>query len=365
MDPRSLALTLAIALLVPAAAGCLGGSDADGSTGPADAGDGGDDVTSQGPQEADDGNGTGPPDWQVGDWFEYERSGPWTVEGTSRLVVTEATDDGYVTGLTDRDQERIDIYWSNDPLLGSLDRDLNADLASEPDPPAVLDWPLTDGRTWTTEGYGIGPGWTWSFNATRVDAVETPAGPRAGYRIVGESPMNMTVEGAYVPSIGSLTSYRVTWEGSFVFGYELTGFGEAHGDGVWTASRTVHVPGATYTSEDLVPPVVEFSVAAEATDLVVSVVQSSATVSATSLLDPDGGTRYQAVSVSQDPTTTTGTSGSAAFQDPAEGTWRWVLATVASGTDPASCGPDPPRSALCGGIFLRTATLQMEEIVVG
>lgn len=360
MDPRYLAI--AIALLVPAAAGCLGGSDADGSTGPAGADDGGDDVTSQGPTEADDGNGTGPPDWSIGDWFEYERSGSWTEEGTSKLVVTEAGDAGYVTGLSDRAQERIDIYWGNDPLLGSLEGDLEGDLASEPDPPAVLAWPLSDGKTWTSDGYGAGADWTWSFQATRVDAVDVPSGSETGYRIVGEATTDYTVRATYVPAVGTLTSYEVVHpDGSTVYAYELVASGEGYEGPAWTASRQVHVVDTVYTTEDLVPPVVEVPVASEATDLVASIGHWSPTVSSASLLDPDGSLVYSSVTTPQEPYV----FNRRTYEDPTEGTWRWKLQTVGTSTDPAACGPDPPQALLCGGVFLRTATLQMEEVEVG
>lgn len=129
---------------------------------------------------------------------------------------------------------------------------------------------------------------------------------------------------------------------------------------MWTANRSVPISNAGYTTEDLVPPTRTVDVGEDATDLVAFVVHASTVASASQLLDPSNQERHRA---SAGP----GDSASAflAFEDPAAGTWQWNLAVVGSSTAPADCGDAPPNSLLCGGVFLRVATMTLTEQSLG
>lgn len=360
---RRLTPVLAFLILVSLPlAGCLGSPDGPSDGGPAAAND-------TDPADAPGGTGATPsdlepstrvaaPTWQAGDWFEYDRSGPWTVEGTSRLVVVEATGEGYVTGLTDEAQQARDIFWSNDPLLGPLSPDLAPRLDDTPArAPQVVTWPLSDGALWEATGYEE----TWSFQATFDDAVETPVGTHPGYRIAG-SAANSSIAATYVPALATLTSFVVRWDGDDVsYAYELVDRGTGHEGPVWTASRTVLVQNRAWRTPDLVPPVVEIDVPGDQTDLYAYLFHGGAAGSAASLHDPGGTQRYASAS----PAAQGGVEDVIRLEDPASGTWRWVFATVGSATDPASCGPDAPLFLLCGVVYLRMASLVMEEVQVG
>lgn len=342
---------------LPALAGCLGSPDTPSSADPTEAADPAAEAGNATTSELAPSDPVPAPTWQAGDWFAYERSGPWTSEGTSRLVVVEATGDGYVTGLTDEDQEAIDVFWSNDPLLGPLSTDLTSELDDTPArPPTVLAWPLTDGASWTATGYEE----EWSFEATFDDAIQTGVGTHPGYRIAG-SAGNSSIAATYVPAVGTLASFEVRWEGEETsYAYELVDHGTGHQGSAWTAEREMLVQNQRWTTADLVPAVVDVDVAEGRTDLYAYLFHGSPAGSAASLHDPSGTQRY----ASTNPPAQGGVGDVIRIVDPAAGTWRWVLETVGSRTDPASCGPDAPRSLLCGTVYLRRASLAMEEVPV-
>lgn len=348
---------LVLLLAVPLLAGCLGTSssptDAEApATGPSS------ETPAEGP--GTDSNMDGPPAveapaWEVGQLFEYDRSGSWTegTDGTDRLVVHEATDAGYVTGRTGQAAFAVDLFWSNDPLLGTLGPELDSAIDG-PDidgPPTVLDWPLEDGKTWTTVGYQS----EWTFTATRRDVVETPLGTWPGFVIVGRTPGGSTVEATYVPELGTLSAYRVLVSGSDepVYRYDLVDAGTDHGDTAWTGTRELLFHDSRLTAEDLVPPTLTFEVADDATDIytIVGLANPGQAASAAVLHGPSGAEEHRQ---SAGP----GESAWALVtrSDPTAGTWRWTLATA--GTD--ECGAQGT-DAGCGRIFLRAVALTLRE----
>lgn len=293
------------------------------------------------------------PEWEPGQWFAYERTGPWT-EGTggqARLVVLEADGDGYRTGMDDRDALAVDLFWFNHPLLGPLDADLASKLPAEGNPPPrILDWPLQDGKTWTTQGYED----EWTVEARRVDEVDTGQGTYPGYAITANGTVGEAIEATYVPALETLASFEVHWtgEGDPEYALELADAGTSHEGPAWTGEPLAILHGA-WTAEGLVPPQRTVEVPEAATDLyAVPTLWSPAGASAVALQDPDGGERYRATATPGSPV-----SELVTVEDPAAGAWTWDLAT----TGTQACG-DAPAGAGCGGVFVRTVGMAIEEL---
>lgn len=350
---RPILAVLVVALAVTA--GCLGGDGDEAGTSA--------DADPPNPAETRGEAGLEPPDapeanvssaeapaWEEGQWFAYDRSGPWTegTEGRTRLVVADASGPGYVTGYADRDAFAVDLFWFNNPLLGDLDAGLEPQLPAEGNPPPrILDWPLEDGKTWETSGWED----DWIVSAQLVDAVDTAVGTFPGYEILANGTRADRIEATYVPEVGALTSFRVHWssEGGPSYALDLADAGTGHDAPVWVGTPEVHMH-TTWTASDLVPPERSFDVTEEATDLYASVQVRDG--SGVRLKDPDGATRYREAAG----------PGMAAWdlvtvEDPPAGSWTWQAAT--SGNQ--ACADSDAARPACGGVFLRTAALSLEE----
>lgn len=217
MEAKPLAIALAALMLT---AGCLGTTDdptaededqssaaepasrdaADGETGEADAAA----RTEPTLDEA--------PDWQPGDWWEVEVSSPFIGESfTVKRVVTGAEDDEFLVGMpTDGWDERALIL--HVPGFGEVHQDTLGfevhDVGFQP-----LDFPLTDGTSWTT-----------SYEGADVEAtVATNPDGTASVHFCCERNITLT----YDPGVGAITSF--TLDEGFV-AYEVVDHGEGYDD---------------------------------------------------------------------------------------------------------------------------------------
>lgn len=215
-------VTVALLVLMGAIGGCLADSgegevaaSADDDAGDALPGDDGNATATPALAEAD------VPEWQVGDAWSITTHGG---EGSAMyaLVVVDAGSSGYTIAATDEEITVLDAIHD----ISYLGRIRTSDLAgSQQDAPVrFFDFPLTDGKTWTTtwDGFEV------KLTATLADAIPTPDGPKPGFRIVGTHEDATYVTYDYVPDVG-------WWTGiSFEAGY---GF---------TVNRVIHNATGTY-----------------------------------------------------------------------------------------------------------------------
>lgn len=152
-----------------------------------------------------------PPGWAVGEW--------WTVEydnllaggsGETTRVVAGAGNGTYLVGMA-ADEFSDEIMLLHFPGMGRIDRtDLSFDAHDRPI--QLLDFPLEEGRTWTTQWYG---GTEMTAEVTAVD------GDEATVEIAGDGPPG--IELTYDASLGAITEF--TAEGYLRYEVVDHGFG--------------------------------------------------------------------------------------------------------------------------------------------
>lgn len=183
-------------------------------------------------------------------------------------------------------------------------------------PPVVFyDWPLADGKRWTTEWFG-----TELEVLAKYDVVEGPNGPEPGFRLRMESDGEEVVEYDYVPSIGWWSHLEI--DGGFrmeVDAFEPEWHGEAY---VARAEERLAIDGNTgfrFPRTFTVPSGDDLLLLAERND--------GSTVQGLILLDPDNDVAYNEV--------TPPLVGSQRFRmtylDPQPGDWTAVPLQVGGG----------------------------------
>lgn len=235
-------LPVAGLLLAGVLAGCLvgggGGEAADAEPSQA-----------QAPAEAPGGEVLEAPNWSVGDHWSYavdDRETTW--------VVTGETADAWILDTTDREAAFIDAR--NDVSFFGERR--KADLAGsqEGEPVEYFDWPLEEGKTWTTTWDGV-------RRTVTVESVEDGTA-----ELVATQDERVAVEYTYDASAGHLGRFAFLDEnGTKVIDAQLTGSGsDFQGTALrWTLETAVDVDG-TFGAE----PAAEgfgFEVPEGATDL--------------------------------------------------------------------------------------------------
>lgn len=182
-------LVASVLLLLPALAGCIGGSDEAGA------------ATVDQPEAMllGAGNETAAganlslveaPVWSVGD--------AWTVSTPDRsltLVVTQADASGYTLSTDNEDVASYDAMFD----VSFLGRIRASDLAGEQGgvPIQFFSFPLEDGKKWSTQWDGL----TIDLTATFNPAVSTPLGARPGFMIEGKNGEESYVHYSYVPDL--------------------------------------------------------------------------------------------------------------------------------------------------------------------
>lgn len=191
------ALTVVLALLVVPLAGCVGGlqdtvpsgDDAAPADGPALGLASGLPTFRNGTTLAE------PPEWAVGEW--------WTVRydnllaggsGETTRVVAGAGNGTYLVGMA-ADDFADEIMLLHFPGMGRIDRtDLSFDAHDRPI--QLLDFPLKQGRTWTTQWYG---GTEMTAEVTGVD------GDEATVVVTGNGPPSVQL--TYDASLGAISEF--------------------------------------------------------------------------------------------------------------------------------------------------------------
>ncbi len=342
---RANAILAAALLLATGLAGCLGSdegdmeaSDASLSTGSTEGQAG----TETNTDPALVAQGVHAPSWEVGDWWTWhheatDMSVDWT------LAVTEDTGQAWRIAPDAQEPARFDAIfdWY---VLGPMDKQTLSDEVSGG--LIFYDFPLTDGKTWTSTFAPDGPAWTVEHTATFDPAIETAQGPLPGYAI------QATVNGSvffmydYVPAIGffsQLMNHVLPEEsdsraGEVDWSYHTQAWGanytgelyHATGEQVADIYHEIDVePEADELPEASPNPVDTFEVAETADAIfVIQLAGSTAGMSQVTLTDPEG-TEYQAQSMS------TGLNGavavSNAWYDAVPGEWSFRV--VGAGLD--------------------------------
>lgn len=138
------------------------------------------------------------PRWQVGQWWEWQaKFGDTLVDGTFCSIVVEGGSAPVLA--TEQDSQAKHEATFDHPLLGTLGDGLTmSGFGGEWD---LLDFPLTNGKTWT----GTLPNLAWdilpSGPVTVAMAAEFDAALQ-GYRITGHSGEHLLLDGTFLPATG-------------------------------------------------------------------------------------------------------------------------------------------------------------------
>ena len=119
------------------------------------------------------------PDWVAGQWWTWEVSSTTRPATKVTTVVAEATGDGYRVGLVDPEALVIALTTHVVPVGDVARDDLSWDAHGSP--VALFDFPLADGKSWTTDLW-FAPGVAVSARAAEVPG---PADVEPGFTIVG------------------------------------------------------------------------------------------------------------------------------------------------------------------------------------
>lgn len=323
-------LLLALALLTVAVPGCLGTDDSTSQTALDPASDAG------GPAAGTDGQATTPlpaeaPAWEIGRWWAWTHDdGESTFEWT--LAVTEDRGDAWLLAPDAVEPARFNAMfdWY---VFGEMSKDRLTD--EDAGGLVFYDFPLSDGKTWTST---FAPGvldWEVTHTATYAPTIATAMGLLPGYTI--EAVVNGTTFFAYdyVPEIGwfsQLTNHVLPEEGGqgeVDWTYETTGWGTGYTGTLHQATAELLVD--TFHEIDVHPerpeanpaPHASFTVTDEADALfAVAGTYAIAGASQTTLVDPEQGThQLTAVSPGLDGTFT----GMGHFLEPVAGQWEVTL----------------------------------------
>lgn len=218
---------VAVLLLSAGLAGCIGGDDDEidaATTETPDTIGGTVDTLTPGEDDAPAPEPGALPAWTHGDWWTYDlRFDPGFGELLSgpTTVVVHRTGTDYGVAAVDRNAAIVDAHFDMF-LVGTVDLSLNP-----PDADAfqMFDFPLEDGKTWSTSFDYFGTQHPLTMTATAIDNAGDPAGATPGFRITGEGEGGVRVEYVYSPLskwVTSLTMEAVDFNGEPFTMMELT-----------------------------------------------------------------------------------------------------------------------------------------------
>lgn len=360
--------TLLLGLLVAAVAlaGCIGGGATDdGDAAPAEtggtgtgAGTGGSGSGGAGAYDLDNLEPQPIPNFF---WFEYAISGPWTVTGSleeveNYRIIFHTSSSGYFTATDNKEVLIQDLFWDIDPFLGGLDEGLNplGDVY-----PKLYDWPLTDGKTWTSTGWDA----EWSHVAHQRDAISTPMGTWPGYHIVATATVDDPNFGGewrllydYIPGMFWFSNFMLhNGDGEMTINIDMVSHGPDYEGDMWVGEVDVKYDNLFawddhWGTTDLVPPK-SFDVAEEDTHLVGALVRYGA-VQGGALLGPENEVKEQFDPQVCNPNTFEGCSGWHwfRFDEPAAGTWQLAMEAVGVPT------------VFDGGVGAKIATMRITQM---
>lgn len=341
MSPAKV-LLLALLLSTAALTGCLGGQDPPAEeTAPMATGSGGDQASAAaaaseplGPESS-----VQAPTWEVGQfwsWHHDDRSDTFDWD----LVVVEDLGQAWQVAPDAAEPARFNAMfdWY---VFGEMSKDRVTD--EDAGGLVFYEFPLTDGKTWTSTFGPEGPAWEVTHQATFDPAIETEAGALPGFQITATVNGTLFFAYDYIPEIGwfsQLTNHVLPEEGGdggVDWTYTTTDWGTG-----WTG--TVHVAQAemianAFHEVDLVPeradatpaPHASFTVAEDA-DALFAVGLAGTTLGATqtTLVDPNREThQLTAVSTSLDGEATF----MAHFLEPVAGDWEVLMGGAGADTE--------------------------------
>ncbi len=124
-------------------------------------------------------------------------------ERTITVVVAKVTPTGYLLAASAREQLPPEIAWGDQFWFGERDLDLNRVETADRSAWIGFDFPLVDGKTWSSG--------RWNVTA-RATQVETPDGVVAGFRMTRDTDRG-TVFWEYAPAVAYLTRYYAEFDG--------------------------------------------------------------------------------------------------------------------------------------------------------
>lgn len=197
---------VAFALLVSLLAGCAGETPSDAAP----------DDGAASPQERalmvhlDASSSVPAPEWAIGQWWEWEISfATETLPDTFRSIVV-ATDGTTYTLATENDAIAKEEAAFNTPLLGPVQRTKLAMDGWGDQPWSLLEFPLTDGKSWTATMPNI----AWDVVAADTAQLAVTAsfdpdiGEHGGFRLEGMTQGAKVMEADYDPSTGWFAGLR-------------------------------------------------------------------------------------------------------------------------------------------------------------
>lgn len=234
-------LVVAVLTVTMGLAGCAGTSPEE----PTENGPGGDEDLDP-PVEATT------PRWNLGDEWTYEIQQPGFPTTTTSLIVYNQTANLYRLGVTDQKQSFIHALFDVNPFLGRIQKG-NIGVFEDGKPRAMYNFPLTDGKTWTTEIFVSQHGGQLEAEASYNDAIETGIGQLPGYQIEATNADGFTVSYDYVPQLKWLSHLEVTLpNGTRVVEMSLEDF-QANSTGTGYFVRGRGLGDFSYTPSDCSP----------------------------------------------------------------------------------------------------------------
>lgn len=146
------------------------------------------------------------PSWTHGDWWTYDVSFDLgfgeLLSGETTLVLHD-TQDTYDVAAADRNAAIVDQHFDTF-FVGSLDQDLNPTSGFQ-----MFDFPLTDGKSWTTEVDTVNGSAEVELTATAT-SVDLPTGSEEGFQIHGaDEEAGIEVRYTYAPSVQWVTHFEM------------------------------------------------------------------------------------------------------------------------------------------------------------
>jgi hypothetical protein len=159
------------------------------------------------------------PNWTHGDWFQFALAfdpgfGEPLFDSTDKLVVARADSSGYTLASGGRDLAVIDAEFDQF-FVGKLNLDLEGAQGFSGLPFKMFEWPLEDGKSWSSPFPEFGEEGdetqsTIQLTAGLMESVLGPAGSAPGFHVHGVSAGGHSVMYTYSSAVGWFTQFEWT-----------------------------------------------------------------------------------------------------------------------------------------------------------